>query len=663
MRRSFSLRIIAVSLLFLLCFSAFAISNYFSTIEAAGTTNTLPIGTLINAIYNLTTSSINYTTLANWGPNTSLDLNQAGMYCDSLATAVQTGSMTITQATAYVDNSQSYESIILWYTVYGMKLGLPYNQTSIEWALDNTPEMANGLPQSSGTPGYFCVYQGYLLYVYYWANYYNYDLSKWNINTAYANFKAASYKGTYGYSGVLEISSSNAPINSGPRYYDEWGETARCFLEFYQMGIADGLNQAELAWNYWNTVDWNSGGYYQYRPNWNDFECEAPFFYQDVLMIQNYANSTLSNVNRLVQDTETRYLASGWTSPQWMYAGSQTVDHTVVHAHASNSEHRMSNTLGAWIALYGEWANLTSADQSMIRTMILGNGTGNYAYPAWQYLYMSSLYNPATNTFLTANDEGSGDYLGDLTATSQAIEMMMLFGIVPQTATLARPLADWSYESCDSAFDPQMLSIDFNLNQLTVGIGSAGIVTFDYGSTPFNYTFASSGVYTLQFSSDWNSITGFSISNFPSISRLYFVQPTNSSPSPTPTPPPSPTPTPTATPSPTPTPTPSPLPTLSPTPTATPKPTPTPSPSPTPTPASFVATIHVVNRNRNVANALVTLTLNTNTYQGYTNSLGTVQFTLTTNGNYAIKIYLNNVLQYSGTVAVKPPYSYTININ
>ncbi len=44
----------------------------------------------------------------------------------------------------------------------------------------------------------------------------------------------------------------------------------------------------------------------------------------------------------------------------------------------------------------------------MIRTMILGNGTGNYAYPAWQYLLKSSLYDNTTNMFKPFSDSAVG---------------------------------------------------------------------------------------------------------------------------------------------------------------------------------------------------------------------------------------------------------------
>ncbi len=300
---SLSLKIVTVSLLFLLCVSAFVIPGQLQT--TAANTISYSNGTLINELYNLTYST-NWTVASPMG----YSIPWTEYTVDMLATTIQTGVNTASAVSTMIDNSGTPQVILYWYTVYGIKLGLTYNQTAIEWALDNEVELANGLPLNYGT-NTFLVYGGSLLYVYYWANYYQYDLSKWNLNAAYATFKADTYQGPYGYQGVLQINGDNSVVNAGPRYYDEWGQTARCYILFYQMGITDALNQAELAWNYWNTVDWNAGGYYQYRPTWNDFEVEAPFFYQDVLMIQNYASTPLNNIGRLIQDTETRYLASG----------------------------------------------------------------------------------------------------------------------------------------------------------------------------------------------------------------------------------------------------------------------------------------------------------------------------------------------------------------
>ena len=454
---------------------------------------------------------------------------------DFFAEGISAGQYTPDEVSAAIDSSGAAPIIMYWYSAYAPKFGLTPNATTIKWALDTITEMTNGLPKSeySYSPSAFSTYEGYLLYVYYWANYYSYDTAKWDIQKGYASFLASTYQGTYGYQGVSLVCADNTSVNNGPRYYDEWGETARCFLIFYEMGIDDALNRTLAAWDYWNTVDWNEGGlnsyggyswdsgssgYYQYRPAWNDFECEPSFFRLDAAKLQYYSNGTMPNPSKLVEDSETRFLLNGWNSYQWMHAGSlETVDHTVVHAYASNSQHRMQNTLGAWEMLYGEWLSCTDSDRQIMRDMLLGNGSTNYVYPAWKYLTQSSLYDNSTGLFKgSSTDTGSGA-LG----SAQAVILMMLYGIVPITATIAVPMSEWAYESVECMVDYQLLGIDFSANQLTLGIASPGIVTFIFGDTPFNYSFSSAGIYALTFASDWNSIVTYTyVSPLPT-NRLY----------------------------------------------------------------------------------------------------------------------------------------------
>jgi hypothetical protein len=524
----------ASSLLLAILLAGFICSIFSGAFEAALGDNSNGDGTLISTLHNL--SLINWTLPApgTWGSANS-SLGYTASVVDQLAAEIQMGVTTTAAVSSIIDNSACPSAIIYWYSIYGIKLGIPYNQTSIEWALDSLPEIANGIPLSPGAANYFLLHDQYLLYVYYWANYYSYDQTKWNMATAYTNFKAASYGSQDGYYGELYIYGDGTHENYGSRYYDEWAETMQCFLMFYQMSNntnIDALNQASAAWNflnspglYWNPggansynqFEWNTGssGYYQYRPYWNDFECSAGFFLQIVLELQSYLGSNFPYVNRLTQDTETRYLSSGWTSYQWMYAGTSTVDHTVVHAYASTDQYRMEATLGAWEALYGGWSNLTTTDRATIDNMLLGNGSANYLYPAWEYLTQSSLYDSSSGMFKFYSTDTTGNTLGSY----YAYVLMMMQGTVPITATLAVPLQESSYESCSSMMDPQILSINFNTNTLTLGVLSSGVVTFLYGSTPFNYTL-SGGVHNLQFSSDWNSIISDTVNNLPQ--RNYF---------------------------------------------------------------------------------------------------------------------------------------------
>jgi hypothetical protein len=472
-------------------------------------------------------------------------LNNGANGVDLMMEGIQLGASNLSYVQSFIDNCQVPVVILYFYSTYGIKLGLTFNQKAIEWALDAIPELSNGLPESTGESGLYCTYQGYLLYVYYWANYYQYDQAKWNLTQGYTSFKAATYDKSF--TGALYVYADNS--SSGfARYYDEWGETARDFSIFYSFGITEALGLAEAAWNFWDGVDWNIGGinshggydwtategYYQYRPGWNDFECEAGFFYQDVLKLQYASDSALPDEAYLLQDIETRFLSNGWTSPQWMYAGSPVVDHTVVHAYASNNQNRLANTLGAWEAIYGEWSNFTASDKAVVTSMLLGNGSANYVYPAWEYLYQSSLYDPVDNSFRMLSTDSDGGNVGN----GDAALLMLIQGFVPQTATLAVPLSEYRYEGCGSMIDPQLLSMNFGSNQLTAGIATPGNVTFIFGTTPFNYTFSHIGLYTLQFTSDWNGITSYTATTLPS--RNYFIQAINAEnppiPLPTPTP-------------------------------------------------------------------------------------------------------------------------------
>jgi len=523
-----------------------------------------PSGTLINAL-NTTAFANNWQpTLSNW--NTVMTAAPADI--DMMMTSVQFGLTTVSAVQNTVDNSGSPPAIIYFYSTYAIKMGLTYNSTAIKYALDNLKPLdygftvvgaySTGLPASTGwvnvtggspTENEFYMAEGYLLYVYYWANYYSYDQSLWNLATAYNTFdsmvNSSITNGNYGtmlYIGSMDstyfIENGLSPFYvSNTRYYDEFGETVRNLLLFYSFGETQALNVAVTMWNTYASVDWNpggaeynpskplnwtsTGGYFQYEPNPsnNEYECEAAFFLQDVYLLQSAyfqaTGLTLANTTLVMQDLQTRFISQGWLSYQWMYSGApSTVDHTVIHAYVETNQHRLANTLGAWEALYAEWSAFPSSDTSILRNMLLGNGSANYLYPAWQYLYSSSLYY-AGNQFRAESNVGA-----DSQSTGQAELLTAMQGIVPQTAVLATPLQELYYQSCVNMIDPELFNINFASNQLTVGISAPGSVTFIYGATPFNYTFASPGLYTLQFDSNWTSVTSQSETALPTRNYL-----------------------------------------------------------------------------------------------------------------------------------------------
>ena len=173
---------------------------------------------------------------------------------------------------------------------------------------------------SSGSPD-FLVYNRYLVNAYTLAETLNYETDKWNITTAYNSFKTAiTNLGTP----ALWISNNNvaSSVSYGPRYYDECAETIDMFLQFWETGMTDGMNQAEYWWNWtnsnlWNTESYSGGPFYQYALTWTAFECEAGGM-NSIMWQLYYYNSTTPYMNNLITDMQTRWLSDLWNSPQWL---------------------------------------------------------------------------------------------------------------------------------------------------------------------------------------------------------------------------------------------------------------------------------------------------------------------------------------------------------
>ena len=75
-------------------------------------------------------------------------------------------------------------------------------------------------------------------------------------------------------------------------------------------------------------LDYSGGDFYKYAIGWSAFECEAGSMDQIIWKLYNY-DPSISNVNNLFTDMETRALSQNWSSPQW-------ADYVVVHAAGVN---------------------------------------------------------------------------------------------------------------------------------------------------------------------------------------------------------------------------------------------------------------------------------------------------------------------------------------
>jgi hypothetical protein len=116
----------------------------------------------------------------------------------------------------------------------------------------------------------------------------------------------------------------------------------------------------------------------------------------------------------------------------------------------------------------------------------------------------ANLYDSSANKFRW--ESGSSTCDG---ATAYALTLMFLMGIVPQTAVLAFPIEEYTYEYIYD-IDPELYGIDLDNNSIRVSVVKGGVLEFIYGASPTFCSFPSSGVYEITFSNDWNNIVNVS---------------------------------------------------------------------------------------------------------------------------------------------------------
>jgi hypothetical protein len=521
--------------------------RYFNSTYISGTYSSIWIDTVNIKLYVTgDTPPPNTDTLAAHMLNVYNSINWTTSSVQWKFIAYSLGQITLQQLSDWCSNlstTGNYGDVLLAYT-YGRIYGIE-NETTIKWALDNAIVMANGLPNDPSVtvqPYYFRVAKRYLLQGFYWAQKYNYDLVKWDVSKAYDSLLYAVQHATQWFDNhdgpivpvkcVYEVdsaSNSNASgIVGGPRYYDEAAETLDCFLVFYQLGITSALDEATVIWNwlqnFWTDssrglhyrygFEYNSSGFPTYYGGW---ECEGGSF-EEIILKYRYYVPDAGNISRLTTDQENRFLANRWGSPQWYYT---IVMHYLkdggdpAYAQASVEQKRVYNSVTAWTSIYGNYWNLTDAARANITDMIKGYDSNG---PAWEILRD---YTGLFNSTLQLYKGTSGDSNVTSDASIVALNLLKIYGIVPDSAILAIPLSEYVYEDESSAFDTELFGLNLTTRTLSLGIIGPGVVNFYYGSTLVPYTFTQNGVYSIQFASDWNSISSVNRTSLPT-NRLYF---------------------------------------------------------------------------------------------------------------------------------------------
>jgi len=373
-----------------------------------------------------------------------------------------------------------------------------YNSTIIlentKFALQNM-SMCGSFPINSnanhyGDPdalneGSFLLYDRFLI----WAFQYAQELGlidKWNKTQAFIDFKDL-YDGPPidSYSGEMlwcDPQEDWAKSYSS-RYYDEHAETLSVFLKFYEIGIPEALAYADKAWagvqRHWN------GQYYGYSDS-STVECEMGNFARIIGEYKQEKGGNVSAWERVIQDLNYKLLANGWNSPGWASPG------VIVHAD-SNPQLRLWETLGAIVALHQLFPEFTLDMRTNFIDMLMNQNK------AWEGLVGCDLNNGGYFSRVFPGSNPSN------VATAGAAAILFLEGIVPNTGSLSIPFREEHFPDDCTPFILSDFNFDYINHKITIPV-NAGEFTFIYGSDPVRCTFAETGVYTIEFTSDWNHI-------------------------------------------------------------------------------------------------------------------------------------------------------------
>ena len=334
--------------------------------------------------------------------------------------------------------------------------------------------------------GCFLVYNRNTLFGYQYAADYGLT-SKWNGVQAFTDFaKAYDKKPVGSVSGEMLWCDpqENWAKSYSSRYYDEHAQTLSTFLKFAQQNVPNAMTYADKAWT-GVQAHWN-GQYYGYTGT-TVVECSMGNFAQVIAEYKTQKGGTIPYWDRVISDLNYKLLANSWSSPGWASPG------VIIHAKGVNSQLRLWETMGATIALQTLFADFTPTMKANWANMLMGSN------PAWKGLVASSLNNGGYFS-------GVGNTAPSNDATACAAATLFLEGIVPITGSLAIPFRN---EQCNDQRTPFLTSdfkFDYANHIIRIPVNS-GKLTFIYGTTPISYTFPTSGVYTVQFSDNWNLIT------------------------------------------------------------------------------------------------------------------------------------------------------------
>jgi len=283
------------------------------------------------------------------------------------------------------------------------------------------------------------------------------------------------------------------------RYYDDVAETIEFLLALNEKGGQSTRQKCLDIWQWMQNGFWIDPNNYSYPNGFYSYnylsgspsiskiaECEVNF---DLIIRQ------LAEINgglqyfpdRCLSDVSYKLVSNNWSSTLW--------ENYVIRHATDNSQKRITNTLNAFVVMDNYYDLMNSTTKKNFANMLAGT---NETLSAWKGLIQSGLYSNGTFSFDGTTSPTSSD-------TCVGLKLLLLDGIVPETGSLAIPPKEERYEDTESMFSAKNFNFDYDNRTIRIPV-HAGSLGFQFGTELTNYTFPSDGVYTLHFSSDWNSI-------------------------------------------------------------------------------------------------------------------------------------------------------------
>jgi len=400
------------------------------------------------------------------------------------ATVFSVGSPSIYQSTAdaAVNSSNARIQIEILRIKRAAEIdGIPsaVSDSSLQNYLSSVP-MAGYVPADyiyDGGIWSYVIYERSEAHAYSWAT----DTTKWNRNAALTQINNIVQQGAPSHPGTYIAYSQTGGMATYYRYYDDTAETLEWFLE---VGGSSYLSTCDMIWNFQQNYFWNGQQqYYGYNGN-SGMETEVGPF---ALISGRYlvTEGLLSTYqDRIVSDLNMKLLVNGYGSPLWTV---YCVDHV-----PGRGDQRLENTASAWAAMEAYYPVMTSTMQNTLQ------GMGSVG---WKGLLGSSGdFHASSNMFSWHADESP-----TMAATGAGLMILFMNGIRPATGSLAVPLNDEQYEDTVGWSPATMFRFNYGSRQIRIPV-NAGRLDFIFGSGVASYTFPTTGVYTVQFSNDWNTV-------------------------------------------------------------------------------------------------------------------------------------------------------------